>query len=207
MSTRLSDLSDEELMIAYATGQSAAFEPLYLRHESALMRFIRRTLGKALSAQADEVFQDVWMRIINARTHFIPLDQGGASWKTWAFAIAHHACIDRLRRQSKYITIEVQDDEQDPLEWIQVSLGNTHTSSEDSAFWRAAGSQLLSCIEDLPAPQRAVFLLHHEDDISTEELAQSLALPYETVKSRLRYAMQKLRHCMQHYLGELGGKA
>jgi RNA polymerase sigma-70 factor (ECF subfamily) len=65
---------------------------------------------------------------------------------------------------------------------------------------------LLQCLEALPAAQRAVFLLHHEDGATLEELAQALELGFETVKSRLRYALQKLRDCMQGYL-QTGGMA
>lgn len=197
--------SDEELMIAYTCGNAAAFDTLYTRHESAMLRFIRRVLGTALNAQAEEVFQDVWMRIIAAKDRYAPPEQSGASWKTWAYAIAHHACIDRLRSQKKYILIEKDTDEYDPMEWIQTTLGMTHRSSEDEAFWKAAGAKLLECVEDLPDTQRAAFLLHHDgEQNSIEELAQALSMPFETVKSRLRYAMQKLRNCMRHYLDELG---
>lgn len=195
--------SDEELMMAYTRGNTAAFDALYTRHESAMLRFIQRILGRTLASHAEEVFQDVWIRIIKNRSGFLPHSQGGASWKTWAFTIAHHAAIDCFRAQNRFIPIEVTENTDDPMEWIQASLGMTHHSSEDEAFWRAAGNQLLVCIESLPAPQRAAFLLHHEEDTSVEEMARNLQLPFETVKSRLRYAMQKLRQCMQHYLQEL----
>ena len=76
-------------------------------------------------------------------------------------------------------------------------------SSEEQAFWRAAGTQLLHCLEALPELQRAAFLLHHEDGASVEDLAQRLALPFETARSRLRYALQKLRGCMGEYLTPL----
>ena len=72
--------------------------------------------------------------------------------------------------------------------------------SAQCAFWRAAGRQLLDCLEALPVAQRAAFLLHHEDGATVEDLAQRLALPFEAAKSRLRYALQKLRGCMQAYL-------
>ena len=70
----------------------------------------------------------------------------------------------------------------------------------DTQFWRDAGRRLLDCLEALPVPQRAVFLLHHEDGLSVDELAQALELGFETAKSRLRYAMSKLRACMGAYL-------
>ena len=70
----------------------------------------------------------------------------------------------------------------------------------DQAFWRAAGRKLLDCLDELPAAQKTVFLLHHEDGLSVDELAQALELGFETAKSRLRYAMRKLRACMGAYL-------
>lgn len=206
MSVSYSHYSDEQLMTTYVSGNLTAFETLYARHESALLRFIQRTLGQSMLAQAEEVYQDVWIRIINARDRYMTPEQGGASWKTWAFTIAHNTAVDRIRSQSKMIAIEpVNEDDTDPMEWIQATLQQTHYSSEDAAFWRAAGSRLLECIDGLPGEQRAVFLLHHEQDHSIEEMSEQLNVPFETLKSRLRYAMQKLRKCMRHYLKEIGG--
>ena len=151
------------------------------------------------------MFQDVWLRIINARHSYTRPEQGGASWKTWAYTIAYNASIDRFRAQSKFVSIEPIDDEDDPLEWIQSTLDMTHPSAEDSSFWQAAGAQLLACIEGLPTEQRAAFLLHHEENHSVETIADLLKVPFETLKSRLRYAMKKLRHCMADYLNEMEG--
>jgi RNA polymerase sigma-70 factor (ECF subfamily) len=190
-------MADEQLMLAYAQGDAAAFDELYARHESALYRFVRRLLGGALSSQADEVFQDTWMRIIAARASFAPQ---GAAWRTWAFTIAHNVAMDRLRTSGREVGLSARDDGEDPMEWIAATLDLSHPSSEDVAFWRAAGRQLLSCLDELPALQRAAFLLHHEDGASVEEMAQRLELPFETAKSRLRYALQKLRNCMRQYL-------
>ena len=184
-------------MLAYAQGQAAAFDELYARHEGALFRFVRRLLGASMAAQADEVFQDTWMRIISARASFVPQ---GAAWRTWAFTIAHNLAMDRLRASGREVGFAPRDDGEDPLAWIAATLDMSHPSSEDTAFWRAAGRQLLHCLDELPDAQRAAFLLHHEDGVSVEELAQRLGLQFETAKSRLRYALQKLRGCMRQYL-------
>jgi RNA polymerase sigma factor (sigma-70 family) len=191
------DMPDDQLMLAYAAGDAAAFNVLYSRHEGALFRFVRRLLGHSLAAQADEVFQDTWMRIVAARESFAPQ---GASWKTWAFTIAHNAAMDRLRTSGRETGIDLQDDGEDPMDWLQAAAGLFHPSTEDVAFWRAAGQQLLHCLDELPDAQRAAFLLHHEDGASVEDLARRLDLGFETAKSRLRYALQKLRGCMQRYL-------
>ena len=194
------DMPDEQLMLAYAQGDAAAFEELYARHEGALYRFVRRLLGASMAAQADEVFQDTWMRIVAARTSFAPQ---GAAWRTWAFTIAHNLAMDRLRASGREIGLDAREDGDDPLDWIAATLDMTHPSSEDTAFWRAAGRQLLHCLDELPDAQRAAFLLHHEDGASVEELAERLGLQFETARSRLRYALQKLRGCMRRYLDVL----
>jgi RNA polymerase sigma factor (sigma-70 family) len=191
------DMPDEQLMLAYARGDVGAFDELYARHEGALFRFVRRLLGAPLAAQADEVFQDTWMRIVAARESFVPQ---GAAWRTWAFTIAHNAAMDRLRTSGREVNVERADDDGDSLEWIAATLDMSHPSAEDVAFWRAAGQQLLHCLDELPEPQRAAFLLHHEDGASVEDLALRLGLQFETAKSRLRYALQKLRGCMRRYL-------
>lgn len=193
-------MPDEQLMLAYARGDAAAFDELYARHEAALFRFVRRLLGASLSAQADEVFQDTWLRIISARASFLPQ---GAAWRTWAFTIAHNLAMDRLRASGREVAAPPQDDGDDPLDWLAATVDMTHPSSEDEAFWRAAGRQLLQCLDELPDAQRAAFLLHHEDGCTVEDLAQRLGLQFETAKSRLRYALQKLRGCMRRYLDVL----
>ncbi len=202
------ELSDDALMQAYAAGRGAAFEELYRRHEGALFRFVRRILGVGLAAQADEVFQDTWMKIIAARASFVP---GGARWKTWAFAVAHNACLDRLRKSEREIvphdTADASADtfdSSDTLDWLQAELGHTSPSSEDTAYWRAAGQQLAQCLDHLPHAQRVVFLMHYEDDCSLQDMATALRLAGEAVKSRLRYAMAKLRTCMGDYLDGMG---
>lgn len=199
------DMSDDQLMLAYAGGNADAFNELYSRHEVGLYRFVRRLLGARLAAQVDEVFQDTWMRIVAARASFSPQ---GAAWRTWAFTIAHNLAMDRLRTSGREVDVPAQEDGgDDPLEWIAATMDLSHPSSEDTAFWRAAGLQLLHCLGELPDAQRAAFLLHHEDGATVEELAQRLGLQFETAKSRLRYALQKLRGCMGRYLEVLGHPA
>lgn len=199
------DPTDDQLMLAYARGEAAAFDLLYARYEAALLRFVRRLLGQRWAAQSEEVFQDTWMRIIAARGQYAPQgsQQDRASWKTWAYTIAHHAAMDRLRVSGREVQMDLADDNSDALDWLQATLDLAHPSSEDTAFWRAAGRQLLDCLEALPVAQRAAFLLHHEDGNTVEDLARRLAVPFESAKSRLRYALQKLRICMQAYLVEL----
>ena len=197
------DMPDDDLMLAFARGDARAFEQLYARHENALFRFLRRLLGANLAAQVDEVFQETWLRIIAAQGSFVAQGEQGARWRTWAFTIAHNAAMDRLRVSGREVSVDAQEDSGDMLDWLQAKLDLSHPAAEDEAHWRAAGRQMLQCLDELPPDQRAAFLLHYEDEDTVEGLAQRLGLAFETAKSRLRYALKKLRHCMRHYLVEM----
>ncbi|MDM0120850.1 sigma-70 family RNA polymerase sigma factor [Variovorax sp. J2L1-78] len=205
-------MPDDQLMLAYAGGDTGAFDVLYARHEGALFRFVRRLLGIRLAAEVDEVFQETWVRIITARDSFSPQ---GAAWRTWAFTIAHNLAMDRLRASGRQMVVHVHDDDDEGLEAVQRVSGRllngqgqpvdaAHPSAEDAAFWRSAGKRLLACLNELPDDQRAAFLLHHEDGFTVEAMAAALDVGFETVRSRLRYGLKKLRGCMERYLSVLG---
>jgi RNA polymerase sigma-70 factor (ECF subfamily) len=194
------DESDEALMAAFARGQAAGFDKLYERHHAALYRFVRRLLGSACAAQTDEVFQDTWLRVVQSRLRWAPQ---GASFRTWLFTLAHHRAVDCLRKSGREVSVDaLQSPPWSPEEgdawagWPDAQAA----SQEDRAFWRAAGQRLLDCLDGLPAAQRSVFLLYHEEELGLAELASALELGFETAKSRLRYAMSKLRACMGAYL-------
>lgn len=197
-------MPDDDLIRAYAAGDAAAFNALYERHQAALYRFVCRVLGAGLAAQADEVFQDCWLRIIQAANRY---EAGRAGFKTWAFTIAHNLALDRLRVSGREVDVTAADESTctwDALDATAAAQGLTHAASDDVAHWRAAGQRLAHCLAALPDAQRAAFLLHHEDDMSVPELAEALGLAFETAKSRLRYAMSKLRDCMGSYVQGMG---
>ena len=198
---------DDALMRAFAQGDARAFERLYARHHAALYRFVRRVLGREAGTQADEVFQDTWLRVVNARQRWAPQ---GATFRTWLFTLAHHRAIDLLRKSGREVVLDAPDDEREPWQpagdaqawqaWPAAASQAAADAVEDQVFWRAAGQRLLDCLEALPAVQRSAFLLHHEDGLALDELARALEVGFETAKSRLRYAMSKLRTCMGAYL-------
>ncbi len=194
--------SDDQLMRDYAAGDAAAFERLYARHQAALFRFVRRLLGSAAATQADEVFQDTWMKAIQNRHAWQPQ---GASFRTWLFTLAHHRAVDCLRKTGREISTTTSDEDDDRGAWEPEGAAwsgwpAAGGAAEDIAFWRAAGQRLLDCLEGLPLAQKAAFLLHHEDGLSVDEMARALEVGFETAKTRLRCAMSRLRGCMGAYL-------
>ena len=207
MPPEASDPTDDALMKAYAAGDARAFERLYARHQAALYRFVRRLLGSRALAQVDEVFQDTWLRVVHARERWAPQ---GATFRTWLFTLAHHRAIDVLRRSGREVALDAFDSDADEpwqpeaaawQHWPPPAGATLH--SEDLAFWRRAGERLLDCLEQLPLAQRSAFLLHHDDGLSLDEVARALEVGFETAKTRLRYAMSKLRTCMGAYLAPL----
>ncbi len=198
--------TDDALMRAYASGDTAAFERLYARHQAALYRYLRRLLGTAAALQAEEVFQDTWLRAIQARAQWQPQ---GASFRTWLFTLAHHRAVDCLRKGGREVSITAENEDGEPWEptgapWAGWPAPLAQT--EDTAFWRAAGQRLLDCLEGLPLAQKSAFLLHHEDGLSVDELSRTLEVGFETAKTRLRYAMSRLRACMGAYLPAEGSR-
>lgn len=172
---------DAALMLAYAKGELAAFDALYARHRGTLYRFLLRT---ARDPQlAEELFQETWSRVIAARTRYAPQ----AKFTTWLLQIAHNLLIDSHRRKRPVATGEEAERvfEQTPAHESQQP---EHVLSD---FERRRRLQM--AIEQLPDEQRTAVLLRLENDLSVEEIADVTGVGRETAKSRLRYAMNRLR--------------
>ena len=180
ISVDASDASDEDLMRDWAAGDAGAFEPLYARYRQRLYRYLLRHLRDR--ALVDELFQDVWMRVIDARARWRP----DGSFASWLFAIAHHRLGDHWRRSAQ--RPPPPDDADARLERISDPQTPERALSE---FERRRQLQL--ALDDLPAEQREVLLLRLEQELTLEEIGQVVGAGRETVKSRLRYAMDKLR--------------
>jgi RNA polymerase sigma-70 factor (ECF subfamily) len=176
------DAPDEALMLAYRAGDAAAFDALYARHKGGVFRYLRRQSGNA--AVAEELFQDVWMRLIDARGRYEPQ----AKFTTWLYTIAHNRLMDHFRAAGRAVLVSYDDEDDPPPE----PVADTPRPEETLARKQDAG-RLLAAIDALPAAQREAFLLQQEGDMSVEEIAAATGVNRETAKSRLRYALAKLR--------------
>ena len=174
------DVSDETLMLAYAAGEAGAFDQLYARHRGKLYRYLLRQLRD--NGLADEVFQDVWQRVITARQGWTP----NPGFATWLYTIAHHRLHDHWRA-AKHRPPAPADAEERAARVADPDTPERVVSD----FERRRQLQL--ALDDLPTEQREVLLLRLEQELSLEEIAEVTGTGRETVKSRLRYAMDKLR--------------
>jgi len=184
----MTEATDEELMQRYRDGEARAFETLYARHKGPVYRYILRQCGVA--ALAEELFQDVWMNLIKARERY----EVRAKFTTWLYTLAHHRVIDHYRRQATGVPISYDDDSDEPL--IE-QVADSELKQPDNEFERRRqAQQLLVLLTQLPEAQREAFLLREESGLSLEEIAAVTGVNAETAKSRLRYALAKLRQGM-----------
>jgi RNA polymerase sigma-70 factor (ECF subfamily) len=181
--------SDEELMERYRDGDAGAFDMLYGRHKGGVFRYLVRQCGNR--GIAEELFQDVWMNLIRARAAYTVQ----AKFTTYLYRLAHNRLIDHYRAQSGNAPASFDDVDGPALGDVAAARNHDPAVSADV---RQQAQRMLQLIENLPAAQREAFLLQQESDMSVEEIAQATGVSRETAKSRLRYALVKLREGMQH---------
>jgi RNA polymerase sigma factor (sigma-70 family) len=180
---------DEELMLAYRDGDAGAFDELYRRHRAPLYRYLLRQCRDA--AIGEELFQDVWMNVIRARAGYMVT----ARFTTWLYRLAHNRLIDHYRRRVPAALVSFDDEDEAPA-LPAARNAEPHVAHES----REQAKRLLALVEDLPAAQREAFVLQQEAGMSIEEIAEATGVARETAKSRLRYAMAKLREGMRAWL-------
>ena len=177
------EAADEQLMLSYREGGAAAFEELYRRHKGALYRFVLRSVRER--SLAEELFQEIWMRVIEARERYEPQ----AKFTTWLYTIAHNRIVDHWRK--KGLQLVSLDDSVDP----PASPG---FGSEEILAGKQGLERFARALEALPPAQRAAFLLHEEAGMSVAEIARATGANEEAAKSRLRYALSKLKEALAH---------
>jgi RNA polymerase sigma-70 factor (ECF subfamily) len=171
-------LEDSALMLRYKDGDTAAFEELYRRHNDALYRYFLRMGGDRTAAE--DLYQEAWTKIIRARSTYQPT----AKFTTFLYRVAHNCFIDYLRRNERHRrSSDVEPD-------AQPAPGDSPDMVAESQLAR---ERLETALKTLPDEQRDAFLLHEEAGLSVDDIAKVTGANRETAKSRLRYAVKKLR--------------
>ena len=167
--------SDETLMMAYADGNMEAFELLYSRHRGPLYRYILRQVSDA--ATANDLFQGSWEKIIKASGSYKP----SAPFKAWMYRIAHNHVVDYFRRIRPVSEI--------PPDQIEAK----NPAPEKQFLDEQRSSDLRAAVNQLPAEQKDALLLKLEAGLDLQTIADVTGVNRETAKSRLRYAVGKLK--------------
>ena len=181
-------IPDEELMLRYRDGDLRAFEELYRRHRVGLYRFIAWRSPRA--DWVEEVVQDSWANLHHARSRY----QSDASFRTYLYQIARNRLLDLLRQQAPLLAADLGTgtDGRDVFDGLADAAQDVVTPDAALAAKQRHDS-LHHALAALPSEQKEALVLQQFSGMSLEEIAAVVAVPVETVKSRLRYAMRKLR--------------
>ncbi len=181
--------SDADLLRHHAAGQAAAFGQLYDRHDRRCLDFIRRMLGSADDASAEDLHQEVWIAVARQAASF---DPHKARFVTWLFTIARHKLVDHLRHRAGPVVLAA--DLGEPGEALLASHpAAANLGPEAIANNRQLAAALLLQVQALPLVQRETFVLFAQHGLGLDEVAAVTQVGLETAKSRLRYARSALR--------------
>jgi len=158
------------------------------RDRSRLLNFIRRRVAEP--ADAEDVLQDVFFRLVQANRLLMPIDHITA----WLFRVARNRVIDLLRKKTpdRFGDVLVAD-EDDELLQLEELLPSSEAGPEAAYARRVLLDELERAVLELPEEQRAVFVAHELDGRSFKEIAEESGVSVNTLLSRKRYAIRRLR--------------
>lgn len=178
-------LADEELALRFRRGDDQAFGLLYARYRAPLLRFVRRTTPDP--SDLEELVQEIWLAVIRGRERYI----ARARFVTYLFSIARRRSADRWRRHGAQLGPELNVDE------VEALAAPVQTWPESRAETEAIRAAIMCAVDALPLAQREIFIPRAETDLTLDEIAQVTGTNRETVKSRLRYALTRLRTALE----------
>lgn len=186
---------DEELIASYLQGQNEAFGELFSRYKGAIFFVVKNYFPQR--ERAEEVFQEVFMKLLERLNLF----DGSGSFRGWFFTMCRNHCIDRIRQQARRPEYSESNWRSDEDEQATTPLGRAAAdgmAADEQAYDRELAGHLESAIQKLPEEQRETFLLKERGGLTFEEIAQAMNVSINTVKSRMRYALESLRRSLRH---------
>jgi RNA polymerase sigma-70 factor (ECF subfamily) len=192
---RSHDPPDETLMLRYQQGDRTAFSQLVRRYQGALYNFALRQVRAPQAAE--DVVQETFVRVVQNATEF----KHEARFTTWVYTITRNLCIDHLRKRAlrKHPSL----DEHKGQEGDGPTLGEQTADPRASVEREATGSELqvriARAVDTLPDEQREVFLMRELANLPFKEIAEITNVPENTVKSRMRYALERLQEALSEY--------
>lgn len=186
LSERESPPTDAELLYAYRRGDSKAFEKLLRRHERLLFTFIVRMVSN--KDDAEDIFQETLARVVqNIRSY----DEQGKLAK-WIFGIAHHLCIDRIRKEKRWKAHFTKDSGKDETD-RQGEVMDPEPLADVLLEQKELNEMIAQALQHLAPEQREVFLLRQHSDLTFREIAEMVNRPLNTVLGQMRLAVLSIR--------------
>ena len=179
-------------MLRYADGDVSAFELLYQRNKGGVFRYLlRRGAGNA----SEELAQDVWASVIRVRATY----QATAKFTTYLYRLAHNRLIDFYRAEGRAEWVS-RDADEDTEDIVTAQPAARTLQPEVLVESGNIAARMRAAISSLPPAQREAFLMQQEGGMSVADIAEATGVPEETAKSRLRYAINKLRAQLEDLL-------
>ena len=192
------DATDEMLMVRYQRGDREAFAELVRRYKTPIFNFAMRQLRH--TSVAEDVTQDVFLRVVQNAAEF----KHEARFTTWIYTIARNLCIDQLRklthRRHPSLDQPATSDSDDARPLIETIAGSHPTANtERNVIGSEVAARIVTAVEALPEDQREVFLLREIANLPFKEIAVVTGVGENTVKSRMRYALDRLQEALAEF--------
>jgi RNA polymerase sigma-70 factor, ECF subfamily len=184
-------ISDPELLLKIAGRDAFAMETFYKRHASAVYAFAHRRMGDA--ALSDEIVNDTLLQVWHSAEKFAGLSTA----KTWLLGIAKNKILDALRSKGRSEAREAEVSEDD-----QQAFADTTPGAYAQLLTKQQGHHLGECFDKLPTEQKSCMHLSFVEGMTLAEIAQVMAIPANTVATRIHHAKRKLRECMECIFGK-----
>jgi len=192
---RAQDPPDETLMLRYQQGDRAAFATLVRRHQAALYNFALRQVR--VPQQAEDVIQETFVRVVQNAADF----KHEARFTTWVYTITRNLCIDHLRKKAlrKHPSLDETRGEEGEGPTLGEQTADPRASVDREATGTELKERIARAVDTLPAEQREVFLMREIANLPFKEIAEITGVPENTVKSRMRYALERLQEALAEY--------
>ena len=188
-------VTDEALMIRFQQGDRAAFAALVKKHKSPLFNFALRQLR--VKTTAEDVVQETFVRVVQNAADF----KHEARFTTWLYTITRNLCIDQLRKRAlrKHPSLDESKGEEGDGPTLGEQTADPRASVEREATGTELKERIASAVDKLPDDQREVFLMREVANLPFKEIAEITGVPENTVKSRMRYALERLQEALAEY--------
>lgn len=191
------DATDEMLMVRYQRGDREAFAELVRRYKTPIYNFIIRQLRHP--SVSEDLTQDVFLRVVQNAADF----KHEARFSTWLYTIARNLCIDQIRKQShrRHPSLDQPRGGDEDGRPLVESIADKHPrgSVERTAASSEVAVRIVAAVEALPDEQREVFLLRQHANLPFKDIAQITGVGENTVKSRMRYALDRLQDALADF--------
>jgi RNA polymerase sigma-70 factor (ECF subfamily) len=192
---RTLDPPDETLMLRYQQGDRAAFALLVRRHQAPLYNFALRQVR--VPQVAEDVVQESFVRVVQNAADF----KHEARFTTWVYTITRNLCIDHLRKRAlrKHPSLDESRGEEGEGPTLGEQTADPRASVEREATGTELRERIARAVDTLPDEQREVFLMREIANLPFKEIAEITGVPENTVKSRMRYALERLQEALSEY--------